>query len=147
MRNSEGYSDPTMCEAINNVAREEKAVKKKAREQKIVYVCSPFSDDIQGNTEKARKYCRFAVDKGCVPIAPHLLFPQFMSEETERDRAMEMNTALIYRCDEVWVFGSRITRGMKAEISNGNLMGKRIRYFKTEVSHEDQDSSMYQENR
>lgn len=31
------------------------------------------------NQEAARRYCRYAVDAGYVPIAPHLFFPQFMA--------------------------------------------------------------------
>ena len=49
----------------------------------LVYICSPYSGDVKTNTEKAKDYCRFAVEKGNVPIAPHLLFPQFMDEESE----------------------------------------------------------------
>ena len=40
----------------------------------LVYICSPFSGDIEGNTKKAREYSRFAVDQGAIPLAPHLLY-------------------------------------------------------------------------
>ena len=56
--------------------------------KKMVYICSPYAGDIEKNTERARKYSRWAVECGCIPIAPHLLFPQFMSEETEREEAL-----------------------------------------------------------
>ncbi len=45
----------------------------------MVYICSPYKGDIDVNVEKARKYCRWATDRNCIAIAPHLLFPQFMS--------------------------------------------------------------------
>ena len=51
----------------------------------LVYICSPYAGDIEKNTENARRYSRFAADRNGIPIAPHLLFPQFMDEETERE--------------------------------------------------------------
>lgn len=95
----------------------------------LVYVCSPFSGDKQANTEKARRFCRFVVDNGAIPIAPHLLLPQFMSEETERDEAMFMNMVFLGKCEQVWVFGNEITSGMVAEIEKAMVMRKTIRYF------------------
>ena len=82
--NSEMYPDPTAYHALTKIQKEEKA----ARYRPLVYICSPYSGDIAANTEKAKRYCRFAVDNHAIPIAPHLLFPQFMNEETERDLAM-----------------------------------------------------------
>lgn len=34
----------------------------------VVYICSPLAGDVERNQEKARTYCRFAVDSGCIPI-------------------------------------------------------------------------------
>ena len=84
--NSEGYFDPVPQMAVSAIEKEEKKELHKWRP--LVYICSPFSGDIEGNTEKARKYSRFAVDEGAVPLAPHLLLPQFMSEKSERELAM-----------------------------------------------------------
>lgn len=85
-------------------------------DRKIIYVCSPYSGDIEKNVEFARKASRFVVDKGHVPIAPHLLLPQFMSEENERELAMDLNKTLLDVCDELWYFGNFITKGMQDEI-------------------------------
>ena len=71
--NAEGYSDPTAFEAITAI---EKAVKK-SYFKPLVYICSPFAGDIKYNVSRARDYSRFAVCKNVIPIAPHLLFPQF----------------------------------------------------------------------
>ena len=80
-KNQEGYADPTAGQALANIRREEKA---RLGYMPLVYICSPYSGDTEENTEKARRYSRFAADAGTIPIAPHLLFPQFLSEETER---------------------------------------------------------------
>ena len=76
--NAEGYYSPTEYEALTNIEKEEKA----ANFRPIVYICSPYSGNVNHNIEMARKYCRFAVDKHYLPIAPHLLFTQFMNDES-----------------------------------------------------------------
>ena len=98
---------------------------------KLIYVCSPYSGDINKNVEYARKACRHVVNSGNIPIAPHLLLPQFMSEETEREKAMLMNRRILRRCDEVWVFGNNISAGMKSEIEQAEFW--KIPILKMEV--------------
>lgn len=44
-----------------------------------------------------------------------------ISEEHERGLAMFMNKVFLGKCDELWVFGNKITEGMKEEIE---LAGK-----------------------
>ena len=111
--NNEGYADPTAYEALNRIQREEK----KSKYRPMVYICSPFSSgDISENIENARKYSRYAVDNHCIPVAPHLLFPQFMNKEKERSLAMFMNRVLLGKCDELWVFGRIYSSGMKKEM-------------------------------
>ena len=85
-------------------------------DKKLIYVCSPYSGDIEYNVEFARKASRFVVDQGHIPITPHLFLPQFISEETERELAMEINIELLEICDELWYFGDTVTKGMEDEI-------------------------------
>ena len=127
--NNEGYPTPTEYRALRNIELEEKA----ERYRPLVYICSPLSGDIPGNMEKARKYSRFAVDNKAIPIAPHLLFPQFMDEGTERNLAMFMDMVLLGRCEELWVFGSTISKGMRAEIRKAGRKNIKIRYFTEEL--------------
>lgn len=47
-KNQEGYADPTAGQAIVQVVKEEK------KYRPLVYICSPFSSDPVGNTEKAK---------------------------------------------------------------------------------------------
>ena len=98
----------------------------------IIYICSPYSGDTKTNAEKARDYCRFVVGNGDVPIAPHLLFPQFMDEDKDRELALQMDLLLLEKCDELWVFGDEVSSGMKAEIAYASNKGIHIRYFKKE---------------
>lgn len=127
--NGEGYHDPTTYEALSNIRKEEKAAKRAYRP--LVYICSPFAGDTGRNLEKARHYCRFAVRSACIPLAPHLLFPQFMDDTVaaERSLAMFMNMVLLGKCEQVWVFGSAISTGMAAEIEKAEKRNMQIRYF------------------
>lgn len=81
--NCEGYYDPTAYEALTRIENE---ARKLRSFRPVVYICSPLSGDLEGNQEKAVRYCRFAVDAGYIPIAPHLYFPQFMDDANPRER-------------------------------------------------------------
>ena len=124
-KNAEGYPDPT---AFGAIEKEEKALR---AFRPIVYICSPYAGDIETNTAAARRYCRFAVEAGYIPIAPHLLFPQFLndSDPKERELGLFFGNALLSKCVEMFVFGSRISEGMEAEIKRATWKGHRIRYF------------------
>lgn len=84
---------------------------------KKVFICSPFRGDVERNSVRAAGYCRQAYEEGCLPIAPHLLFPQFLNEDSlkERTDGISMGLKLLLDCDEVWVFGET-TEGMEQEI-------------------------------
>ena len=130
MRNSEGYYDPTAFEALSNIEREAKAAR---AFRPLVYICSPLSGAVEVNQDNARRYCRFAVDSGYIPLAPHIYFTQFMNDRIakERDLALFMDIALLSKCSELWVFGDTISKGMAIEIEKGKRKGQPIRYFTT----------------
>lgn len=133
MYNAERYYDPTAYEALTAIEKEAK----KAAFRPIVYICSPFSGDTDRNKNKAQKYCKYAVDSGYIPIAPHLLFPQFMSDDNPSDRSLAifMDIVLLSKCAQLWVFGSNITKGMGIEIAKAKKKQQPIRYF-TEACEE-----------
>jgi hypothetical protein len=74
----------------------------------MVYICSAFSGHEEGNIEKTKRYCRYAVYHDCMPVAPHLMYPQFMDEKTEHDLVIHMALVLLGKCEEVWVIGKRL---------------------------------------
>lgn len=79
----------------------------------------------------ARRYSRFAVEAGYIPIAPHLLFPQFLDDNKPKERELGLffGNAVLSKCAEMWVFGEHISEGMEAEIKRATWKGYRIRYF------------------
>lgn len=78
--NSEGYYDPTAYEAMSTVEKEERALR---AFRPIVYICSPYAGEIEKNVKAAQEYSRFAVEKGYIPIAPHLLFPAILNSQPQ----------------------------------------------------------------
>lgn len=87
---------------------------------KLVYICSPYrTGNVDENVKRAREYCRLAVEEGFVPVAPHLLYPQFLNDgdESQRRSGMECGLELLPVCAELWVFDYTIeSEGMNAEI-------------------------------
>jgi len=127
-RNTEGYADPTAFGALSAIAGEEKTLRKY---RPLVYVCSPYAGDVSNNVENARKYSRFAVDAGYIPLTPHLLFPQFLNDGNVQERQLGQffGNVLLIKCMEMWVFGSRITLGMEDEIEYAERKHIPVRYF------------------
>jgi hypothetical protein len=111
------------------------------RYRPLVFICSPFAGEVKRNLENARRYCRFAVDRGAIPFAPHLLYPQFMDDGNpdERELALSFGLRLLYGCEEVWIFGSQLSRGMRLEIHDAKRRGLLMRHFNEhleEILHE-----------
>lgn len=125
--NHEGYPDPTAYNALMAVAREEKA----KQYLPLVYIASPFAGDAERNITRAQSYCRFAVSKGCIPLAPHLHYPQFMddSDKAQRDLSLRFAMVLLGKCDELWCFGGKVSAGMAAEIAKAKRHDMPIKYF------------------
>lgn len=130
--NTEGYYDPTAYEALMQVEKERKEM---FSFRPIVYICSPYAGDIEKNVAAARRYSRFAMENGCIPFAPHLLFPQFMDDRKpmERELAMFFGNALMSKCAELWVFGDTVSSGMAAEIERAKRKNYPIRYFNSNL--------------
>lgn len=97
----------------------------------LVYICSSLSGDVPGNTEKARKFCRFALEKGQNPLAPHLMFHQFVNDDdpAERELALFMDIVLLGKSSELWVFGDTVSTGIQMELEMAKKRRQLIRYF------------------
>ena len=137
MYNSEGYKDPVVYEALTRVEAEERAARAAAAYRPLVYICSPYAGDIEKNTYRARAFSRFAEEKKYIPIAPHLLCPQYLNEETERWLGLKMGIVFMGKCEEIWVFGDVVSEGMAAEIDKAKRMRKKIRYFTDDLQEKE----------
>jgi len=128
-RNHEGYPDPTAGAALARIEQEEYRLR--CPFMPLVYICSPYQGDVEHNTQAAQRYSQFALAQKRLPIAPHLLFPQFMGAETDatRELALHMGMILLTKCHELWYFGDRISEGMKLELNRARLRGIPVRHF------------------
>ena len=129
--NSEGYPDPTAFAALENIDRQIRAAGQNLNYRPLVYICSPYRGNIEKNTASAQAYCRMAVERGCIPIAPHLLFPQFLDDslEEERELGMFMGLVLLTKCKELWAFGEYVSEGMSQEIRKAEARNLPVRRF------------------
>ena len=86
--------------------------------RKLIYVCSPLRGDLESNIKRAREFSKYVVMSGHTPYTPHLFFTQFLDDniQEERDVGIQMGIQMLYLCDEMWVFGKKISSGMKMEI-------------------------------
>ena len=96
---------------------------------KLVYIASPYAGDVEQNVRFAKAACRYAIEQGATPIAVHLLYPQLLDDgiHAEREVGLQMGLRVLEACDELWVCGMHISKGMEAEIFAAGQMGIPVR--------------------
>ena len=101
----------------------------KALNQKV-YICSPCRGDYENNIQRAKEYSRAAVEKGVIPVTPHIYLTQFMDDNVpeERELALKIGSELVLGCSELWAFGiDHPSAGMAAEIELAKAHGIPVR--------------------
>lgn len=88
--------------------------------RKRVYICSPFTGDVEHNVVVARALCLRALRCGYAPFAPHLFYPALLDDADPAARAAGLECALAWLdgADEVWILSGPVTAGMEAEIAH-----------------------------
>ena len=73
-----------------------------------------------------------------IPVAPHLLYPQFLEDSNPAERSLGLRAGLelLARCDEMWIFGGEISPGMSREIQFAQGLGIPIRQWEPEAGME-----------
>lgn len=99
------------------------------RENKLVYIASPYAGDVEKNMEFAKAACRYAVAKGHTPIAVHLMYPRFLNDgdPEERSKGLRMGLRVLLSCDELWLCGEHLSIGMQEEKEFAEKLGIPIR--------------------
>lgn len=69
---------------------------------KKVYICSPCRGDYENNIQRAKEYSRAAVEKGVIPVTPHIYLTQFMDDNVpeERELALKIGSELVLGCSD-----------------------------------------------
>ena len=85
------------------------------RENKLVYIASPYAGDVEKNVEFAKSACRYAVAEGHTPIAVHLMYPRFLNDgdPEERSKGLRMGLRVLLSCDELWLCGDHLSIGCR----------------------------------
>jgi hypothetical protein len=89
--------------------------------KKRVFVGHPISGDVKGNTQKVIQICeRMHRFYGVIPVAPYLISLLYLDDSIIQDRLLgiEANHACFESgfVDELWLYGDRISPGMKEEM-------------------------------
>ena len=84
---------------------------------KKVYICAPLGGDVEKNLEAVKRYTEFALRSGVAPLVPHY-YALSLDDNDPHDREIGIaaGLGLLWFCDELWIFGDRISEGMEAEI-------------------------------
>lgn len=83
-----------------------------------VFICSPYRGYEKKNMGRASECAKFARGYGHPAIVPHFLYPQFLDDVPDcvcpDENDFEVKSLLC--CGQIWIFGNRISAGMKEEI-------------------------------
>ena len=95
-----------------------------------VYICSPLGGNVEESLERVKQYTKYALRSGVAPVVSRfyaLCLDDSNPEEREIGIAAGLN--LIWFCDEMWVFGDRITEGMKTELQFCKNLNIKMRHI------------------
>ena len=128
-KNVEGYPDLTCYRALKAIQRAEYGYRP------LVYICSPYSGDVEANVVLTRRFSAFAVSARQIPLAPHLHYPRLMDETDSdaRELAMFFNRILLSKCEQLWAYSGWASAGMRDEIDWTHQMYIPIRFFDADL--------------
>ena len=96
---------------------------------KVVYIAHPISGDIEGNLSKIRDIVRAIAlhQPDIVPFVPYYVDIVSLDDNdpVQRKRGISNDIELFKRkvMDEVWLFGDKLSKGMKAEVELAFSLG------------------------
>lgn len=97
--------------------------------RKKVYICAPIHNgsDNKKNIKDAKIYTKYVIKSGGSPIVPQL-YASIDIESEERDTILKsVRLSLLWFCDEMWIFGDKITETMSEEIRFCNSFNIKIK--------------------
>lgn len=117
------------------------------RENKLVYIASPYAGDVEKNVEFAKAACRYAVAEGHTPIAVHLMYPRFLNDgdPEERSKGLRMGLRVLLACDELWLCGDHLSIGMQEEKEFAEKLGIPIRMIPSHLIEARQEPGVMEE--
>jgi len=87
---------------------------------KLVYIAHPVGGGVEENVKEILNICREVHTSEIIPVAPYLVAVQYLNDKISEDRELGIaaNREFFRRglIDEVWVYGCKISHGMREEI-------------------------------
>jgi hypothetical protein len=101
---------------------------------KVVYIAHPLGGgaDRDANIANAARWVVWAADRGVAPVADWLIIAGGW-DESKRARGLQIDEALINRCDEVWLCGVRVSAAMAHEAAYARLRNIPVHNLTEEV--------------
>lgn len=95
---------------------------------KQVYIAHPLGggSDREQNRANASKWVAWAGDQGVAPTATWIILSGEW-DESKRELGLEIDKALVARCDELWLVGGRVSAGMAIEAKAARDTGVSVR--------------------
>ena len=80
--------------------------------------CVPLCRGCEGEYPGGTKCLSVCHGTGAVPIAVHLMYPQFLDDGSPEDReaGLQMGIRVLKACDELWLCGDRVSAGMPEDV-------------------------------
>lgn len=118
-----------VCDAIEAQAR---PAASEADHGTVVYLAHPLSGDVEANRRNAARWAAWAVvHMGVAVECSWVVLTGVLDDSDPATRALglQLDCALIERCDEIWLTGSRVSPGMQLEADHARKWGKPVRDF------------------
>lgn len=102
---------------------------------RVVYLAHPVAGDVAANLISGKQWFRwcYSLALDAVFIAPWIQTIEILCEDDGdpaiRARAMDRNIAVLRRCNELWLCGPTVSRGMQIEANAARESGVQVRDF------------------
>jgi len=97
-----------------------------SRSRPLIYIAHPLGQgpDREANRARASRWCAWAaLHMNVAPVADWIILSG-QWDETKRDVGLEIDVALVQRCDAVWLVGGRVSPGMAIEAAAARRAGQ-----------------------
>lgn len=90
---------------------------------RAIYLCHPIAGDVEANVAEVERIYNALWKRGGLqyPVAPYLLSLKNGTDDDSdphsRARGLQIDSDMVKRCDEVWLFGPKISSGMWQEVA------------------------------
>lgn len=129
MYNASGNYDPTAGFALKHVMKADNYPVKWRGQP--VYICPSKPIKTEEDFYRIDQYCRFAIKKGALPIAPLLFYADLydLSEEDMQKQLLKWTRNWVKIASEIWVFDGETPSQLWDTFDKSLDFGKVIRYF------------------